>query len=148
MRTLWELVISKYCVMLTLFMLILLGVSFVKSRRFEQKQSGFHLIFGVAMLIVGAYGFYDEAYNVLDFITGAVNAAFVVLGIGMLFFAVSREKYRTFNYGVGGVLLIVGLYGLYDEWQSFADLFVGLLAVACIVIGALSLTIGVRYLRS
>ena len=100
------------------------------------------------MLLLGGYGFYDEWYNVLDFLTGIANVGLLGIAGLLFFFAVFREKYRKINYAAGGVFVLVGAYGLYDEWQAFADLFYGVLPFVCILVGALSLASGLRQLKT
>ena len=54
------------------------------------NKKNFHMVFGLTMLVLGAYGAYDEIYNVMDFFVGSLNVVFILGGAVILFFAVFK----------------------------------------------------------
>lgn len=108
----------------------------------------FHTGFGVAMLVLGLYGVYDQLYNVIDFATGVVNVVLLLLGLIILVSGVLKGGMSKVVAGVGCVLAVIGLYGLYDEWSATVDVFRGLSPLVLILFGVVSLVSGIRVLNS
>ncbi len=61
---------------------------FVKKMSLKQK---FHFVVGILALAVGIYGFYDEYFNVIDFIKGSTPIIFIVCGVIALVAGVSKK---------------------------------------------------------
>jgi UDP-N-acetylmuramyl pentapeptide phosphotransferase/UDP-N-acetylglucosamine-1-phosphate transferase len=55
----------------------LVGLVAVIAGMARLKPSPAHIVFGLILVSVGIYGFYDEYYAVLDFVKGAVPLAMV-----------------------------------------------------------------------
>ncbi|MBF0299456.1 MAG: hypothetical protein HQK51_12095 [Oligoflexia bacterium] len=112
----------------------------------------FHLFFGLILLFLGIYGAYDEIFNVVDFIKGAMQPATLLAGAFILFLGLKRKDdggiTKNALMGTGAVILLVGFYGLYDEWYSFIDMVMGAFPLACIAFGTLSLIVGINKLKA
>ncbi|MBF0360266.1 MAG: hypothetical protein HQK49_04605 [Oligoflexia bacterium] len=109
----------------------------------------FHLVFGLALLFLGLYGVYDEIFNVVDLIKGAIQPVTIFAGGFLLFLGMQHDgKMKNLFLGGGAATLVIGLYGLYDEWYTFIDMVMGILPLFCILAGGLSLIAGIKRLKA
>ncbi|MBF0314620.1 MAG: hypothetical protein HQK50_09705 [Oligoflexia bacterium] len=114
-------------------------------------KKNFHLILGLTFLFIGLYGVYDEIYNVVDFIKGIVQPITLAVGGFLLFLGMQRGEAGAIKnalLGAGTLILVVGFYGLYDEWYAFSDMMLGVLPLLCIAFGGLSLIAGINKLKA
>jgi hypothetical protein len=61
-------------------LLALVGMTAIFASLLSRRPRMIHLVFGLAALGVGIYGFFDEYYATLDFFKGAVPLALLFLG--------------------------------------------------------------------
>ena len=59
----------------------LIGFIAVLAGLMSVKQKTGHIVFGLVMLGIGIYGFFDEYYAVLDFFKGSVPLLMLVIGM-------------------------------------------------------------------
>ena len=59
----------------------LIGLIAIMAGLLAAKPKLGHVVFGVTLLGVGIYGFFDEYYAVLDFLKGSVPLALLLLGM-------------------------------------------------------------------
>jgi hypothetical protein len=71
----------------------------------------------------------------------------IIIGLLALGAAIVGEKaFRRMNFVVSAIFLLLGLYGLYDEYYAVKDFFYGLLPPLLIVAGLVSVVQGIKKL--
>ncbi len=70
----------------------IIGVIAVVAGMARLRPSPGHIVFGLLMLCLAIYGFYDEYYAVLDFVKGATPLAMVGIGAIAVVSGVNRLR--------------------------------------------------------
>ncbi|MBF0205487.1 MAG: hypothetical protein HQK53_01225 [Oligoflexia bacterium] len=98
---------------------------------------------------MGVYGAYDEIFNVVDLIKGAVQPLTFLVAFLLIFIGLQKEGiFKNILLGSGVVVLVIGMYGLYDEWYAFIDMMKGVFPIFCLGFGALFLITGINKLKT
>ncbi len=107
-----------------------------------------HIIGGLVVFSLGLFLAYLNSAVVVVFFKGAVQPATILLGFVALIAALlGRVEFRTINSILAGVFLIVGFYGLYDEYYAVLDFCYGFLPFFLLITGVVSLTYGIKKLK-
>nr|ASQ41199.1 magnetosome protein MamI-1 [Candidatus Magnetananas rongchenensis] len=106
-----------------------------------------HIIGGVLAFSTGLFfSFYYSVY-VVEVIKGVVQPVFIVLGFIALAVAVfGKTEFKKINYVVAVVSLILGFYGLYDEYYAVLDFLYGFVPILLIVTGVIGVVHGIKKL--
>ena len=107
-----------------------------------------HIIGGLITFSIGLFLAYMNNIYVVEFIKGSVQPLFIILGLFALAAAIfNHNEFRKINYGIAGVLLSVGLYGLYDEYYAVMDLIYGIFPIFLFIGGLIAVVTGIRSVR-
>lgn len=112
------------------------------------NKEKFHLIFGITMVSLGAFGIVTGHMEVVDIISGAAHFFFIFAGLTIFAFGWLREKYKKVNLAFGSILFLVGMVGLFDEWDLAFDVLRGFLPLLSCMIGIFALTTGINKLKA
>jgi hypothetical protein len=106
-----------------------------------------HIIGGLIVFSVGLFFCYMNLVYVVQFLKGMLQPLFIVIGITAAIAAVlGNRKLRSINMGLAAIFLVLGFYGLYDEYYNVMDFFSGLLPPVLILVGLISAVHGIRKL--
>ncbi|MBF0112758.1 MAG: hypothetical protein HQK74_08505 [Desulfamplus sp.] len=107
-----------------------------------------HIISGLIIFGTGLFFAYMNSAMVVEFIKGAIQPVTIILGFVALMSAlVGKKVYRTINSILAGLLLVVGFYGLYDEYYAVLDFFYGFFPILLVCAGSVSLVYGIMKLK-
>ncbi|SLM32723.1 Magnetosome protein MamI. Homology with gene DMR_41140 of RS-1 [Desulfamplus magnetovallimortis] len=107
-----------------------------------------HVIGGVVVFSTGLFLAYLNSAMVVEFIKGIIQPITILLGLTALMSALlGKKKYRTINSIVAGLLLVIGAYGIYDEYYAVLDFFYGFLPLFLVSSGVISVTYGITRLK-
>ena len=106
-----------------------------------------HIIGGVIVFSAGLFSLYYYSPYVVEWFKGAVQPILIVIGLLAVGAAILGNKsFRRLNFVVAAVFLLLGLYGLYDEYYAVKDWLYGLFPPLLIVAGVISVVIGIKKL--
>ena len=111
-------------------------------------NSRFHMIFGLAMLVLGSWLAWSQSFYVVDLLKGSGPPFLIWAGMFIIFYGLNKTPRRIFVMAIGAAVLANGVYGLFDEWMTVVDCSKGFLPLAFIVGGLLAVATGVRVLKS
>lgn len=104
-----------------------------------------HIIGGLIVFALGLFGIYLYGPLVVEVLKGFLQPLIIALGLLTLAAAFFGKKdLRKINAVVAAVLLILGAYGLYDEYYAVVDFFNGALPLVLLVAGIVAVISGVR----
>ena len=107
-----------------------------------------HIISGLIVFSTGFFLTYYYSARVVEFFKGAIQPVTIILGLIALASALlGKKQFRTINSVIAGLLLLVGFYGLYDEYYAVLDFCYGFLPIFLVSAGIVSLTYGVMKIR-
>ncbi len=104
-----------------------------------------HLVTGLFVFGVGLFFMLKNTLYVVEFIKGGAQPLFVVLGLVAACAAIinSNKTQRIVNLCVAIILLLIGCYGVYDEFYATKDFISGLLPPLLILTGLVALIHGI-----
>ena len=106
-----------------------------------------HIIGGLIVFALGLFLLYLFSPYVVELIKGAIQPALILIGLIALAAAILGDNdFKKINFIVAAVFLLLGLYGLYDEYYAVMDFFYGLLPPLLIVVGLVSVFHGIKKL--
>ncbi|MBF0451866.1 MAG: hypothetical protein HQK75_14270 [Candidatus Magnetomorum sp.] len=106
-----------------------------------------HIIGGVILFGTGLFLAYANSVYVVEVFKGAIQPITILIGltaIAAAFFG--KQAFKKMNYGVGTVCLLIGFYGLYDEYYAVMDFFYGLLPLFLFASGIIAIVHGIKKL--
>lgn len=107
-----------------------------------------HAISGCIIFGIGLFFCYVNSVYVVEFFKGLVQPLTILIGLTALAAAIlGKKQFAKFNYGVAIVSLIVGSYGLYDEYYAVLDFFYGFMPLALLFGGIVAVVHGVKKLK-
>ena len=107
-----------------------------------------HVIGGVVVFSAGLFLCYHYSPYVVEVIKGAMQPILILAGLVALAAGIlGNRDLRKTNFILASLLLILGLYGLYDEYYAVIDFFYGLMPPLLVCAGIVSIVYGVRKLR-
>ena len=107
-----------------------------------------HLTFGLVLFASGLILALANGVLVIEFIKGAMQPVTLLAAMVALLAAfLGRREFRSFNAMTAGLLLVVGGWGLYDEFYAVLDFVNGFLPLFLTGAGAVAVTAGIRKLR-
>ena len=106
-----------------------------------------HTIGGLAVFAVGLFLLYLYGPYALELIKGAMQPVLILIGlISLAAGFMGKKEQKKMNFIVAAVFLLLGLYGLYDEYYAVVDFFNGLFPPLLIVVGLISIFHGIKNL--
>ena len=107
-----------------------------------------HIIGGLLIFSGGLFLAYQNSAVVVMVFKGALQPLMIIAGFVALVAALlGPPTHRTFNAIFAGLLLVVGFFGLYDEYYVVLDFCYGILPVLLVVGGTVSLAYGIKKLK-
>ncbi|HIJ19418.1 MAG TPA: hypothetical protein HPP58_00070 [Deltaproteobacteria bacterium] len=107
-----------------------------------------HVIGGVVVFSAGLFLCYHYSPYVVETIKGAMQPILILTGLVALAAGIlGNSNLRTANFIVASLLLVLGLYGLYDEYYAVIDFFYGLMPPLLVFGGIVSIVYGIKKLR-
>lgn len=107
-----------------------------------------HVIGGVVVFSAGLFLCYHYSPYVVEVIKGAMQPVLILAGLVALSAGIlGNRELRKANLVMASLLLILGLYGLFDEYYAVIDFFYGLMPPLLVCAGILSIVYGVKKLR-
>ena len=107
------------------------------------------MTFGLLVLALGGFGIYDNWLNVLDVFIAIMHP--ITILVGTFLFGVGSLKSNVASHflrATGAIVVVLGFYGIYVEWGTFADFMMGMIPMISILIGACALVSGVNKLKA
>ncbi len=106
-----------------------------------------HIIGGVVVLSAGLFLLYLYSPYVVEMIKGAMQPLLIVIGLVALAAGIlGNRDLRKVNFIVAALSLILGLYGLYDEYYAVMDFFYGIMPPLLVIGGIVSIVYGIKKL--
>lgn len=106
-----------------------------------------HIIGGLIVFGIGLFLLYLNSAVVAEFIKGIMQPILILLGLLCLTAAIFAEnEFKKINAAAAVIFLVIGLFGLYDEYYAVLDFFSGFIPVFLIVCGMISLVYGFKKL--
>ncbi|MBF0103026.1 MAG: hypothetical protein HQK77_19180 [Desulfobacterales bacterium] len=107
-----------------------------------------HIIGGQIVFGLGLFLVYLNSVVVVEIFKGAIQPVIIILGIIAIMASVfGKKEFRKPNAVAGGVLLALGIYGLYDEYYAVVDFIYGFLPLFLVFIGLIGVTHGIKQLK-
>jgi len=107
-----------------------------------------HVIGGVVVFSAGLFLCYHYSPYVVEVIKGAMQPILILAGLVALAAGIlGNRDLRKTNFIMAALLLILGLYGFYDEYYAVIDFFYGLMPPLLVFAGIISIVYGVKKLR-
>ena len=97
---------------------------------------------------LGLFFIYLNGPLVVEIFKGAIQP--LTIGLGLLALAAAilgKRAYRKINATVAGLLLMLGFYGLYDEYYAVIDFFSGFIPLALLVSGFVAVISGIKKVK-
>jgi len=106
-----------------------------------------HIIGGIIVFSAGLFLFYRYSPYVVELVKGAIQPILILIGLVALAAGIlgNRNLMRA-NFIVASLFLILGFYGLYDEYYAVIDFFYGLMPPLLVVGGIVSIVYGIKKL--
>ena len=106
-----------------------------------------HIIGGLIVFSTGLFLLYFFSPYVVELFKGAMQPLLIFIGlVAMGATILGKKAFRRINFFVAVVFLILGLYGLYDEYYAVLDFFHGLFPLLFLVAGITLVIYGIKKL--
>lgn len=106
-----------------------------------------HIIGGLIVFSAGLFLLYFFSPYVVEVIKGALQPTLIAIGLTAIGAALLGDKtFKRMNLIAGVIFLLLGLYGLYDEYYAVMDFFYGLLPPLLLVAGFVCVFHGIKKL--
>ena len=106
-----------------------------------------HVIGGLIVFSVGLFLLYLFSPSVVEVLKGALQPALIVIGLVAMAGAIlGNKEFKRMNLIVAVLFLLLGLYGLYDEYYAVMDFFSGMMPPLLVVAGLVSIFHGIKKL--
>ena len=106
-----------------------------------------HIIGGVIVFSAGLFLLYLYSPYVVELIKGAMQPLLILIGLVALAAGILGDRnLRKANFITATLLLVLGLYGLFDEYYAVMDFFYGLMPPLLVAVGIVSIIHGVKKL--
>lgn len=107
-----------------------------------------HVIGGMVVFSTGLFLCYHYSPYVVETIKGALQPILILIGLTALAAGIlGNSNLRKGNFIAASIFLILGLYGLYDEYYAVVDFLYGMMPPLLILGGMLSIVYGIKKLR-
>ena len=109
-----------------------------------------HIIGGLVVFALGLYLLLENILYSVEFIKGAAQPFLILIGLGAGATAIFRggQTNRTANIIIAIICLLLGGYGIYDEYYATMDFFHGLFPPVLIAAGIICLVHGISGLNT
>lgn len=106
-----------------------------------------HIVGGLIVFSVGLFLLYYLSPYVVEVLKGAMTPALIAIGLTAMGAAILGNKdFKKMNLLVAVVFLLLGLYGLYDEYYAVMDFLYGMMPPLLVIAGLVSVFHGVKKL--
>ena len=106
-----------------------------------------HVIGGLVVFGVGLFLLYLFSPYVVEFFKGSLQPVLIVIGLTALAGAIlGNNEFKRINLILAVLFLLLGLYGLYDEYYAVMDFFSGMLPPLLVIAGLVSIFHGIKKL--
>ena len=106
-----------------------------------------HVIGGLILFSVGLFLLYLNSPYVVEVFKGALQPALIAVGLLAMAGAIlGNKKFKRMNLIVAVICLLLGLYGLYDEYYAVMDFLEGMMPPLLVVAGLVSIFHGIKKL--
>lgn len=106
-----------------------------------------HVIGGLLVFSVGLFMLYLFNPYVVEMIKGALQPALIAVGLmAVAAAALGNREFKKMNLIVAVIFLLLGLYGIYDEYYAVLDFFYGMSPPLLVVAGLVSVVHGIKKL--
>jgi len=107
-----------------------------------------HIIGGQILLGLGLFLFYLNSAVAVEIFKGGIHPVMILLGFLAFTAAIfGKKSNRKMNGLLAGILLILGTYGLYDEYYAAIDFFHGFIPLFLFAIGIIAVISGIKQLK-
>lgn len=108
-----------------------------------------HIITGLSLFAVGLFLFLQNILYCVEFIKGGAQPILITIGLAAAAASIfpSNKTHRTFNILAAIIFLLVGGYGVYDEYYATMDFLNGLFPPLLVGVGLIALTHGIARLK-
>ena len=106
-----------------------------------------HIIAGALAFGVGLWGVYDEYFVTIEFLKSASQPLLALVGLIAVIAGMARLKPSAGHIVFGLLLLIVSVYGFYDEYYAVLDFVKGATPLLMVGLGSVAVVSGVNRLR-
>ena len=107
-----------------------------------------HIIGGQILFGVGIFLFYLNSAVAVEIFKGGIQPVIILLGL-LAFTATifGKKSSRKINAFLAGILMILGIYGLYDEYYAVIDFFHGIIPLFLFATGIIAVIYGIKQLK-
>lgn len=106
-----------------------------------------HIIGGLIVFGMGLFSLYFYGPYVVELIKGAMQPVLILIGLlSMAAGFMGKKELKKMNFIVAAIFLLLGLYGLYEEYYAVMDFFNGLFPPLLVVVGLISIFHGIKNL--
>lgn len=106
-----------------------------------------HIIGGVVSFSAGLFLLYLYGPYVVELIKGALQPVLILIGLAALAAGIlGKRALRKTNFIAAALFLVLGLYGLYDEYYAVMDFLYGLMPPLLVAVGIVSIVHGIKKL--
>ena len=107
-----------------------------------------HIIGGQILFGLGLFLVYLNSAVVVEVFKGAIQPVIILLGLLAFAAAVFGKKdFRKINATIAGVLIVLGIFGLYDEYYAVVDFLHGFIPLFLFVTGIVAVISGIKQLK-
>jgi len=107
-----------------------------------------HIIGGQIIFGLGLFLLYLNSLVVVVVFKGFVQPIIIVIGLVALSAAVfGKGEFRKLNSILSGLFLVLGFYGLYDEYYAVIDFFHGFIPLFLVFAGIIAIIYGIKSLK-
>ncbi|MBF0226396.1 MAG: hypothetical protein HQK76_13155 [Desulfobacterales bacterium] len=104
-----------------------------------------HIIGGQIIFGIGLFLVYLNSFIVFEIFKGVMQPITIFLGLVALSSAIfGKAELRKPNAIAAGALLVIGAYGVYDEFYAVLDFFNGFIPIFLILAGGVGVGYGIK----
>lgn len=107
-----------------------------------------HIIGGQILFGLGLFLVYLNSAVVVEVFKGAIQPVIILLGLLAFAAAVfGKKELRKINAAVAGVFIVLGIFGLYDEYYAVVDFLHGFIPLFLFATGIVAVISGIKQLK-
>jgi hypothetical protein len=107
-----------------------------------------HIIGGQIIFGLGLFLVYLNSAVVVEVFKGAIQPVIILLGLLAFAAAVfGKKEFRKINAAIAGVLIVLGIFGLYDEYYAVVDFLHGFIPLFLFATGIVAVISGIKQLK-
>ena len=107
-----------------------------------------HIIGGQIIFGLGRFLLYLNSAVAVVVFKGAIQPIIILLGLVAFAAAIFGKKdFRKINAAIAGVLTVLGIFGLYDEYYAVIDFLHGFIPLFLFTTGIIAVISGIKQLK-